>query len=893
MNTEKMVAIVVDQNRKSLFRAGVISAILFGNQFIRSLLPMVLCITFINPYYSRSNIRGSDQTDPQIHEKANADSPLELIGHIGGTANAIKIEDHYAYVCLGPDLIIYDIANPLIPVRVGSILFSSLIYDIKVQYPFVYVAAGTEGLQIVDITNRTSPVLVASRPIPDLSFSIGKMGNYLYVGASGPDLLVYDISIPSAPAQVYSLAIPSCAIEVIGNYAYVEACSNGLIILNLLNPAIPTVIGQYQSSSGYSIYVSLPIVYLAGSSTINMVNVSDPTHPTSVGLIITPSKPKDLLINGIYAYVISSDCGSICQGKLTIFDLTNHLQIKSTRNFPGDPTHIAIYNHYIFTTGGEYGGFRVIDVINPKVPTIVYTDKSPGTTIDIKINGNYAYITDRIAGLKVVNVLNPYAPTPVGSIDLPSEVKKVSVNGNYAYVSTSNSGLQVINISNPNFPALSGVDTLQSEIYGVASSGSYVYFGGPGGFQVDLVSNPNSPVAIGYLPMIGQGVYDVELQDHYAFLGHSSGFSIANISNPFSPSIIGGSFLSGEVIFDLDISGKYLYAGVQGGTYGYLGIYDISNYSLPLKLNEIYGAKIWGLSISGNYLYEATDSGLVMLDLRDPVNPVEIGQKYMPSDAKGVVASNNLIYLADRYAGLYIFKTTSASIYGKVIDTRLHPLLGYTISLNDGASAITDANGKYQFNNLNPGDYRLIVQDSTHAINPPFRQVTIPPDADNQNFMILAKPVETILTPGITTTLNYSDLQGNVTEVLIPGNAISDITCLTLTPTWASSWEGNAFTGHAFDLEAYQNDVLLPEFSFNQPVTVTIQYSHSDIDLLMKNNQPSLWEFINTNWNDPSSLCNLTQKTENEHLLIAPICKTGKFGMFGPTNQYFLPQINR
>ena len=860
---------------------------------LRSNLNAVLCASIIISLLFANTVRGYAPIGQGIPEDIQADRPFELIGHLGGAAMAITVEDHYAYVGFGPELDIFDIANPAAPVRLGSVLLYNQVNNIKVRYPYVYVADGFQGLDVVDISNRANPILTASLPITGWSSSIELTGNYLYIGDSYPGLRVYDISVPQIPVQVYSLEFGFCGMEVIGSYGYVAACGRGLTILNLSNPAVPSITGEYTFYDARSLAVSLPNVYLAGQSTIYQINVSDPTQPYLLGIAPIGWITRDISIKGRYAYVVASGCNIKCDGQVSIIDLQNRLLVKSSLSFPGDPAAAAIFGNYLFTTNGEYGGFRVVNIASPTSPKLVYLDKTPGNAVDIKIGGSYAYVADRLAGLRVVNVSNPSSPAPVGFVDLPGEIRKVSVNDQYAYVTATDSGLRVVNISNPAKPSQIGSDTSIENTWGVASSGTNVYFGGSTRFQIDSVSNPNTPGTLGFLPTNGAGVLDVLLQGNYAFVGHGRGLNIVDIANPYLPTYISEQSNGAEGIYSLVTRGNYLYAAVQGGTYAYLGIYDITNLSAPVLITSQPSARIWDLASSGTQLFEATQYGLMMFDLGDPINPVGIGHIYLPSDVKGVTLANDLIYLADGYAGVFIFRTLQGSIHGKVVDSRFRPLQGYSLSLNSGALSATDIDGNYQFLTLEPGNYKITVQDPSHQINPPSRQVIIPPDAVGQDFMILPKPVETTLTPGITTTLSYSDMQGLTTEIVFPSDAVSEITHLSLTPTWAYSWPGEAFTGHAFDLEAYQNNILIPGFSFNSPALVKVQYSADDINLLVEGKQPDLWELTNDAWQNAATLCNLIQEPSQEFLLVSPICSTGKFGVFGPTNQVFLPQINR
>ena len=87
---------------------------------------------------------------------------MELVGHFGGTTDAVDVADNYAYVGQGQDLLILDITNPSSPVSVGKIMTKGFVRDIKISGNYAYVADWDQGLVIVDISN---PLLQFSKEV--------------------------------------------------------------------------------------------------------------------------------------------------------------------------------------------------------------------------------------------------------------------------------------------------------------------------------------------------------------------------------------------------------------------------------------------------------------------------------------------------------------------------------------------------------------------------------------------------------------------------------------------------------------------------------------------------------------------------------------------------------
>jgi hypothetical protein len=84
--------------------------------------------------------------------------------------------------------------------------------------------------------------------------------------------------------------------------------------------------------------------------------------------------------------------------------------------------------------------------------------------------------------------------------------------------------------------------------------------------------------------------------------------------------------------------------------------------------------------------------------------------------------------------------------------------------------------------------------------------------------------------PATGATLVYTDTQSLTTIVQIPAAAVTETTTLVYTEVMtATTPSGFTFAGHAFDLAAYQDSQPLSGLVFNEPVTITVNYSDADV----------------------------------------------------------------
>jgi len=239
------------------------------------------------------------------------------------------------------------------------------------------------------------------------------------------------------------------------------------------------------------------------------------------------------------------------------------------------------------------------------------------------------------------------------------------------------------------------------------------------------------------------------------------------------------------------------------------------------------------------------------------------------------------------------------SIGGQVTDAGGMPFSGVAISADAGMTTTTSATGRYTFTDVTMGAHTLTPILTGYTFHPLTRTVILPPDGAYEDFTISTGPVSTTLTLSSDTvslpaSLTYTDTQGSTIRLDCPPGVVSRLTELVLQPAVASGGPGFAFAGYAFDLIAYQQDTAQPDLTFDVPVTVTIHYSDDGLYLVSNESKLSLCRWTGGQWQDVTETCNppssYMRDLEN-NVLSVDICHLGHFGLFGPTNQTFLPLV--
>ena len=239
------------------------------------------------------------------------------------------------------------------------------------------------------------------------------------------------------------------------------------------------------------------------------------------------------------------------------------------------------------------------------------------------------------------------------------------------------------------------------------------------------------------------------------------------------------------------------------------------------------------------------------------------------------------------------------AISGQALHANGLPAPNVTISAGASLSTSTDSAGAFSFS-LEIGDtFPLTPTLLGYAFWPTQRMVRVPSNATGQNFALLARPVSVTLSAGAPispTRLIYTDTQNLTTTLDFPAGTVSETTTLVLTPTLASQFADHAFTGHAFELAAYQGGELRPGLVFSVPVTVTIHYSEVDLRVVSDEEGLVLLMWTGSGWQDAADSCDPFSSYGRDlagRVLSLPICRPGVLALFGPTEGNYLPLIQR
>lgn len=139
--------------------------------------------------------------------------------------------------------------------------------------------------------------------------------------------------------------------------------------------------------------------------------------------------------------------------------------------------------------------------------------------------------------------------------------------------------------------------------------------------------------------------------------------------------------------------------------------------------------------------------------------------------------------------------------------------------------------------------------------------------------------IATAVDPGSSTTLVYTDTLGSPTAINMPAGAVEDPITLLYTPVpTVTAPAGQGFAGHAFDLDGYSGETLLPGLVLDAAAMVTIAYTPTEVSGLDETTLALYyWDDAGQAWQDAA--CGQYERNADENWVSVPICHLSRFAL--------------
>jgi hypothetical protein len=301
-----------------------------------------------------------------------------------------------------------------------------------------------------------------------------------------------------------------------------------LLVLDVANPTSATLVGQSPplALALGGLVLDASFAHLLGSANgIQMLDLSDPTHPAAAGRWWPNFSPRSLGISGGRIFAADYAVGPYepYVDRVAMRDalasaagpLAAHLTAPAAASRKG--IRMALQGDYVYLAA-EVGGLRILDAHDPGQPVFMGDYLGPDNVLGVAVEGRYAYLATHTKGLRVVDVADPAHPVEIGSYRTPGIITDVVIAGRYAYLADYLSGIQIVDVTDPTQPR--GVASLQPPYFvsSIAVANGYLYVAdGACGLRIFDVRQPLHAVEVDHYPLLGIAS-GVAVAGRYAYL---------------------------------------------------------------------------------------------------------------------------------------------------------------------------------------------------------------------------------------------------------------------------------------------------------------------------------------------------------------------------------------
>ena len=268
----------------------------------------------------------------------------------GAASSVFKVGDYLYTAESGLGLHIHDLTNPEYPNRISQYELPTYYYSYYLKENLLYALSGSE-LKIIDVSDPSSPDELLTHTFYNDFNDVCVNGSYIYFTSFSTGVSIYELILPDSLEFVRDFICYEYSFdgEIEDNIGYFSLCFV-LQIYDLTNPEDSVLLGSIMPSSGAgNLYLHNGFIYTQledGSLdlSVSIIDVTDPTNPSQIGLISFPNHLTGIHFNNELAYF------SIYPNELYIYDVSDPYNpiMLCNYNTPGYIRKTFAYGNYTY-----------------------------------------------------------------------------------------------------------------------------------------------------------------------------------------------------------------------------------------------------------------------------------------------------------------------------------------------------------------------------------------------------------------------------------------------------------------------------------------------------------------------------------------------------------------
>jgi len=469
---------------------------------------------------------------------------------------------------------------------------------------------------------------ISSADIPSPTWyasSLAVAGNLLCI-MDQYGLVVNDVTDPKAPRYVGRNNMGPGIMTAAGSFAYVvsEPARTVLSVIDLANPSAPAIRGSAQLPEECTALAILGShLFAACGSTLQSIDVTDPSRPTIAGFGNTLGRTTDITARDSLAFLTHAN---IFPWRLEVIDISDPLHPQRIGRFANaPPTDIEVLGNYVYMLTSI--GLHVIDVSDPRAPFLA-------THLGVEawrlaVAGDTAYLIS-YQGVILVDIENPAQPHVIGRAGVIGPATHIVAAGRNLYVAVSESfprsvfGIEIFDIASRRLPPV--VARIPGPAYSVSTAGDLLFcrLGGSLPYaRVSLfdITDASVPQALGTIDLPTYPSAVAMIGNVACFADGPAGIQLNDLTNRDAPRYLKRIATPGEAS---DVAALGTHAYVTDTASG-VWIVDVSDPG-DVRVDTIIAVPSAAIEIAQNRAYVGGPNDVLVLNLANPVAPTVMGR---------------------------------------------------------------------------------------------------------------------------------------------------------------------------------------------------------------------------------------------------------------------------
>lgn len=555
---------------------------------------------------------------------------------------------------------ITSIQNPALPQPLARVQTDTPVYRLARDGDRLYVVSTTSGLLIYDAplgeAGNQEPIQIGQWSKSTLPRDLLVRNGYIYLLDRLAGLMVIDPNPPDNPTLLQTLALSGNSEQIVPltyDLAYIRTSdeSDHLRLVDLGHPTLGMIPqGQFQTDAS-TVQVAWPFAFtLDGSTFTSWLIAVDEKNPGGTESPMGSAEPQaSFRINGTLLFLagdqafVGSDAGHV-----SVVDLTD----------PVSPRVLGMMGNGAAARGmALYGNLLAIGL---------ETIPSPEEPIDAPTRGQ----------VRIWDISAPQDPQEAGLIEFPYPITAM---GQQTFPDRSAPQVVVAGVSlavlewqpyaraQGQAAAAQGMTltlvadlSLPAAATSLVLDGDMAYLGTESSLVIVNGLASNAPAILSELPL-GHAVKSVAVYEERGYLAAQDvGGLIVDLSDPGNPrSIANLPSPSGGPPQSLTLVGQQLWA-IWDGWIGWLEVGQAQPGPSEIDRFSLGGTRLTDMAVEGSRAYlTGAESGLLVLDISDPADPMLLGSLDTPGQAHALTLAKEgtIGYIADGDCGVRVVAT--------------------------------------------------------------------------------------------------------------------------------------------------------------------------------------------------------------------------------------------